>query len=132
MEFPLIPKLNNDTPFQVLHKFYDPFYYSGHMYYRLNLRELIVQLRDVVEVHTLGIHLGVPHSRLAVIRKNFPTDHDQQKSDMLNTWLENDGGKSWKKVVDALVLMGDTVVARMIAQKYCPEYVFAGKLMSNL
>ena len=95
---------------------------------RLNLRELIVQLKDVVDVHTLGIHLGVPHSRLAVIRKNFPNDNDQQKSDMLNTWLENDSGKSWRKLVDALLLMEEKGVARTIAQTYCPEYVFEGKL----
>ena len=87
----------------------------------------MVELKNVTDVHTLGVLLGLSPSKLATIRENSPRNNDQQKSDMLNTWLENDPEKSWNKLVRVLVEMDKGAIAKKIAEKYCPDFVFPGE-----
>lgn len=79
----------------------------------------MVELKDIADAHTLGVHLGLPHSRLTAIRENHPHNVDQQKSEILNSWLEADPDKSWDKLVTVLGKMDKGAIAKKIALKYC-------------
>ena len=87
----------------------------------------MVELKNITDVHTLGVLLGFSPSKLATIRENNPRNNDQQKSDMLNIWLENDPEKSWNKLVRVLVEMDKGAIAKKIAEKYCPDFVLPGE-----
>ena len=41
--------------------------------------------------------------------------------------LENDPEKSWNKLVRVLVEMDKGAIAKKIAEKYCPDFVFPGE-----
>ena len=87
----------------------------------------MVELKNITDVHTLGVLLGLSPSKLAALQENNPRNNDQQKSDMLNTWLDNDPEKSWNKLVRVLVEMDKGAIAKKIAEKYCPDFIFPGE-----
>ena len=66
----------------------------------------------------LGRQLGVAESDLDIVKRNHPTDHDEQLSDMLSLYVKQSVRPSWEEVATALRIIGEKRRAQKIADKY--------------
>ena len=73
----------------------------------VELRTLVSELEEVVDWHTLGVHLRVPKYRLDMIEQKCGSQPDRCKTELLEFWLKNKAlpGQEWQMVVDALKCM---------------------------
>ena len=79
------------------------------------LKDLVIALKDLVECHALGLQLGLPESKLALIDKHPVEDHLRM---MLSEWLQFDTEASWEKLTRALGKMGKNAIAANIRQEF--------------
>ena len=78
-------------------------------------------LMDLVKTNKpikLGRQLGVAESDLDIVKKDHPTDHDEQLSDVLSLYMKQSVRPSWEKVTIALWNIGEKRTAQTIADKY--------------
>ena len=90
------------------------------------LKDLVIVLAGVVECHDLGLQLGVPESKLALIDKHPVEDHLRM---MLSEWLQFDPGASWEKLATALSKIGKNAIAASVRQKFV---IVSGPLAQSL
>ena len=82
-----------------------------------SLRELVESLEEVVEWFQFGIHLGIPHYELSIIKADYQ-DVRRCKTEMFLWWLKNCIEAKWSTIVQALVKAGMRSLAHMIAQDH--------------
>ena len=85
------------------------------------LQTLSVELKDVTDWHALGVHLKVPTRELKAIEVNYPQDVQRRKLETLKVWLKREDNNLfnlWKKIVEALRLMDENVIAKYLADIY--------------
>ena len=70
-----------------------------------------------MEWFQFGIHLGIPHYELSIIKADYQ-DVRRCKTEMLLWWLKNSIEAKWSTIVRALVKAGMRAVAHMIAQDH--------------
>ena len=83
----------------------------------MTLKDLVIQLDEVVDWFKLGILLDISSSKLKRIR----ADHRETnacKTEMLVMWMEQTTNASWTTVVRALVGIRMETLAQNIAAKY--------------
>ena len=82
-----------------------------------------------MEWFQFGIHLGIPHYELSIIK----ADHELKgvrrcKTEMFNWWLKSTPGAKWSTIVKALIKAGVENLARKIAMDHgivAVLYIFA-------
>ena len=79
------------------------------------LKDLVIALKDLVECHALGLQLGLPESKLALIDKHPVENHLRM---MLSEWLQFDTEASWEKLTRALGKIGKNAIAANIRQEF--------------
>ena len=79
------------------------------------LKDLVIALKDLVECHALGLQLGLPESKLALIDKYPVEDHLRM---MLSEWLQFDTEASWEKLSRALGKIGKNAIAANVRQEF--------------
>lgn len=80
-------------------------------------------LTVVMDWHTVGLKLGLPHHKLEEIGINFNAyGVARQKQEMISMWLKYDEECSWCKLARVLEEMELRVVAKKIRDKYTPGY----------
>ena len=90
----------------------------------LTLRNIDEILTEVLDWHTLGIKVGIPHHLLGEIQINYSAyGVGRQRQEMITKWLEYDTKASWDKLANALKEMGKHVVAAKIWSAYVPDYM---------
>ena len=83
---------------------------------KIELKYLVVAVRDVTDWYGLGLQLGLPVHILNNIRCN--PDINSHMRDMLYAWLQYDHEASWEKLAATLDTMGWKVVADNIRARY--------------
>ena len=68
--------------------------------------------------HRLGIQLGVPKDELDVIEQNHPRDAKRWRLEMFATWLRSDTSATYEKLIKALVVVGESSLAKELCRKY--------------
>ena len=84
----------------------------------LNVKNLSSELSGVSKWYQLGIMLGLQPSQLHQIEQEVPTDIDRRKTEVVDLWLQNTPGASWRHIVTVLREMGDVATAERIELKY--------------
>ena len=79
------------------------------------LKDLVIVMRGVVEWHDLGLQLGLPESKLALIDKHPVEDRLRM---MLSEWLQYDPEASWEKLATALNKIGKNAIAANIRREF--------------
>ena len=74
------------------------------------------ELEEVTDWYYLGLCLGVEEPRLKAIRKDNKGNENRKRA-MLFAWSKLQV-PTWRKVVRALLEMGERVLAEKIAKKY--------------
>ena len=92
--------------------------FSGSRPLPLPTKRDLVQLVRVTNPYNLGLNLNLDESYLNIVRKDHPTDHDAQRSDVFTLYLQQTEEPSWLQVVAALCTMGETRLARTIMEKF--------------
>ena len=80
------------------------------------MKDILRELKEVTEWHHLGLCLGVDESRLKAIRKDNKGNENRKRA-MLLAWSKLKV-PTWRRVVRALLDMGEKVLAEKIAKKY--------------
>ena len=87
-----------------------------------DLSEVLIALKEVVDWHTLGIHLKLKASTLDRIRHDF-SDGRYAKEEMLKFWLEQDpestlseSASTWISLVKALRSMDENKLSKTIEE----------------
>ena len=81
----------------------------------LELKDLVIALRDLVECHALGLQLGLPESTLKLIDKHPAEDHLRM---MLSEWLQYDPEASWEKLATTLNKLGKNAIAANVRREF--------------
>ena len=91
----------------------------------MSLKDLLQCLSDIVtEWFRLGVQLSVPDSKLKAIESDNRDDVSKCKRLMLQEWVKNPGLKpSWCSLMDALLQLGENILAAGIAQKFSKRCV---------
>ena len=76
------------------------------------LKNVLNALKDVVEWKSLGVQLDISAPKIDEI--------DVNNRGQVHFWLESDVSCSWKKLIDALQAIGNSVLAEEIRTTYCP------------
>ena len=76
----------------------------------------------MTEWKRLGLNLDINMAKLNEIDVNNRGQVAECKLNMVQFWLESDMYRSWKKLIDALLLIDQKVLAERIRDKYCPQY----------
>ena len=84
------------------------------------LKELVIELREVTNVHGLGIQLEIPRANLREFEANFPRDLERQRTEVAGCWLQTQVNASWHLLVEALHNNGDISLAARMRKKYLP------------
>ena len=79
------------------------------------LKDLVIALKDLVECHALGLQLGLPESKLALIDKHPVENHLRM---MLSEWLQFDTEASWEKLAAALNKIGKNAIADNVRREF--------------
>ena len=83
----------------------------------LTLTDILKELQEVSagDWFELGVALGIGSSKLKDIEKDYPGDAWHCKFEVLDWWHRNAPDVSWKKLVDALGMMGgyDALLQRL-------------------
>ena len=64
------------------------------------------ELKEVLDPHSLGIHLEVPPEVLEEIEKNYKRDVIRQRLEVIKYWLRNCAEASWTRLAAAVKNMG--------------------------
>ena len=79
---------------------------------KVELRDLVVAVKDVTEWYELGLQLCLPIYILDKINSN--PDFNSHMRQMLHAWLQHDPEASWEKLAAALATVGKNVVAETV------------------
>ena len=83
---------------------------------KLELKDIVLAVREVTEWHDLGLQLGLPEYVLKVIASH-PNVEEHQRM-MLSKWLESDPLASWEKLAAALFTIGKKVCAENVRRQF--------------
>ena len=81
----------------------------------LTLGNLVHATRDVIDTYGVGLQLGVPVGRLEEIKVDYSTV-EERRIEVLQAWINYDVNPTWRKLQDALRMMGKEVSAARIAE----------------
>ena len=70
------------------------------------MREVELELRAIVDPYLLGVHLEIPTEDLDLFRANHPNNITQQRTDVINYWLQNSEDITWDSLARAVERMG--------------------------
>ena len=79
------------------------------------LKDLVLAVKDVGKWHDLGLQLGLPEPKLALIDKHPVEDRLRM---MLSEWLQFDPEASWEKLATALNKLGQNAIASNIRRQF--------------
>ena len=84
------------------------------------MESVLHHLMNIVdEVFDLGLHLKVPYHILEANEKDFPTDANRRKREMVNWWVNSSlDPPCWWHLVQALNLKGHKAIAKDIEDSY--------------
>ena len=84
-----------------------------------DLREVLRATVAVIEWQTLGIELGIDHSKLKIIANDNREKYKSCLTNMLATWLSS-GSATWRGLVEAIrsPLVDKNDIAEEIARKH--------------
>ena len=83
-----------------------------------NLKDLLEELKSVVDWQPLMINLNFEKYKNDKIEKNFPRDVDRQKEEAFDQWLRQKSDACWKDIIDALYKVDEDSLARKLTRKY--------------
>ena len=83
---------------------------------KLELKDLVLAVKDVVKWHDLGLQLGLPEPTLASIALHH--DIEGHLRMMLSDWLQFDPEASWKKLATALNKIGKNAIATNVRREF--------------
>ena len=83
---------------------------------KLELKDVVVAVREVTEWYDLGLQLGLPDYVLKVVASH-PNVEEHQRM-MLSKWLESDPSASWEKLAAALCTIGKKVSAEKVRRQF--------------
>ena len=83
---------------------------------KLELKDVVIAVKDVTEWYDLGLQLGLPDYALASIARH--PDVPGHKRMMLSEWLQFDTRASWEKLADALAIIGNNVLAENVRRQF--------------
>ena len=92
------------------------------------LRNVLNALKDVMDWKSLGDQLNINAPKINEIEVNNQRQVADCRRDLVQFWLESDVSCSWKKLIDTLKAIDQSVLAEEIRTTYCPTY--QGKLAS--
>lgn len=69
------------------------------------MREIEPELRAISNPYLLGVHLEIPTEDLELFRANHPNNFIQQRTDVINYWLQNSKNISWDALARAVERM---------------------------
>ena len=76
----------------------------------IELRDLVLAVKDVTEWYDLGVHLALPIHMLDTIKaEGLPVQESMRE--MLKKWLDYDPEASWEKLASALKAIDKKAVA---------------------
>ena len=90
----------------------------------LELKDVVLAVKDVPEWYDLGLQLGLPDGMLAMIATH--PEFEGHRRMMLSKWLSYDTEASWEKLAAALEVMGERVVAENVRRQFVRGYSAAG------
>ena len=86
---------------------------------KVTLALLDLELHEVSEWFSLGIHLDIPPAELDNIKYNITLRSPQEfRAEMFSVWMKKLPEPSWSRVVKALMKIGRESLAQKIALKY--------------
>lgn len=84
------------------------------------LKDLVNELREVTNIHGLGIQLEVPSANLHEFEANYPHSLERQRIQLAEFWLRTQVNASWNLLAEALHNNGDVSLSARIKKKYLP------------
>ena len=84
--------------------------------FKLELKDVVLAVKDITEWHDLGLQLGIPDGTLKLIASH--PDIGSHRRMMLSEWLQFDTKATWGKLATALETMGKRVVAEKIRRQF--------------
>ena len=87
---------------------------------RLELKEVLNELKEVTKWHELGVQLGVPAHKLNAIDSKYTQDTDRSKTEVIIWWLHNIEDTSWKKLAQAVEEIEHKVLAKKLRETMSP------------
>ena len=82
----------------------------------LQLKDVVVAVREVTEWYDLGLQLGLPDYVLKEIAAH--PNIEEHRRMMLSKWLEFDPSASWEKLAAALFTIGKKVSAENVRRQF--------------
>ena len=83
---------------------------------KIELRELLVAVKDVTEWYDLGVHLALPVYMLDTIKaERLPVPESMRE--MLKKWLDYDPEANWEKLASALEAIDKRAVAESVRSR---------------
>ena len=83
------------------------------------LKNVLNALKNVVEWKSLGVQLDISAPKIDEIDVNNRGQVADCRYALVKFWLESDVSCSWKKLIDALKAIGNSVLAEEIRTTYC-------------
>ena len=83
---------------------------------KLELKDVVIAMKDVTEWYELGLQLRLPDSTLALIARDPDVAGHQRM--MLSKWLQFDTEASWEKLAAALAVIGKNVLAENVRRRF--------------
>lgn len=84
------------------------------------LKDLVNVLREVTNIHGLGIQLEVPSANLREFEANYPQNLERQRIELAEFWLRTQVNASWNLLAEALHNNGDVSLSAKIKKTYLP------------
>ena len=86
----------------------------------LSVELLVKELKDVTNWYVFGVSLGIPISKLDIIKKEC-SDVEEQKIKMFQFWLQYNVHASWKMMIEALEQNNYLTLATTLSRKYLSD-----------
>ena len=85
----------------------------------MDFTSVLLLLQDVVrDLHTLGLHLGVPSGILEAIEVDFPTNTTRRREELVKAWMKSSlDPPSWWRLVQVLKRIEHRVLAAKIEKE---------------
>ena len=93
---------------------------SPHVDGTISVVLLVDAVRNVSDWHSLGLHLDLTMGKLKEIDRIYRVDgEDRIKAEMFDVWLKSCPDAPWRKLVSALIAIGEKRVAKEVESRYC-------------
>ena len=83
-------------------------------------QNIIRAIKPVVAWKTLGAELDISPTKMKEIDVNNRGQIEECKHDMIQFWMESDKSCSWERLIEALNMCDQLVLAETIKNTYCP------------